>query len=159
MFSIYFSEVIMTKVKTLLNLSVLILSTVMLSQHALADTKQNANKVTELIITDVKIGTGEEASGGHTVKVHYTGWLYNATAPKKKGEKFDSSLDRGTAFTFPLGSGRVIKGWDQGVVGMKVGGQRTLIIPAHLAYGSRGAGDSVPPNAVLVFDVELLSLR
>jgi FKBP-type peptidyl-prolyl cis-trans isomerase FkpA len=155
MYSIYFSEVTMTKVKTLLNLSVLILGTALLPQHALSDT----NKVTELIITDVKIGAGEEASGGHTVKVHYTGWLYDATKPQKKGEKFDSSLDRGTAFTFPLGSGRVIKGWDQGVVGMKVGGQRTLIIPAHLAYGSRGAGDSIPPNAALVFDVELLGLR
>jgi FKBP-type peptidyl-prolyl cis-trans isomerase FkpA len=115
--------------------------------------------VTELIKNDVKIGTGEEASGGHTVKVHYTGWLYKATAPQKKGDKFDSSLDRGTPFTFPLGSGRVIKGWDQGVVGMKVGGQRTLIIPAHLAYGSRAAGDSIPPNSVLVFDVELLDLQ
>ena len=93
------------------------------------------------------------------VKVHYTGWLYDATAPQKKGAKFDSSVDRGTPFTFPLGSGRVIKGWDQGVVGMKIGGQRTLIIPAHLAYGSRGAGDSIPPNAVLVFDVELLGLQ
>jgi FKBP-type peptidyl-prolyl cis-trans isomerase FkpA len=155
MFSIYFSEVTMTKVKTLLNLSVLILGTALLPQHALSDT----NKVTELIITDVKIGAGEEASGGHTVKVHYTGWLYDATKPQKKGAKFDSSLDRGTPFTFPLGSGRVIKGWDQGVVGMKLGGQRNLIIPAHLAYGSRGAGDSIPPNAALVFDVELLGLR
>ena len=94
----------MTKVKTLLNLSVLILGTALLPQHALSDT----NKVTELIITDVKIGAGEEASGGHTVKVHYTGWLYDATKPQKKGAKFDSSLDRGTPFTFPLGSGRVI---------------------------------------------------
>lgn len=149
----------MSKVKTLLNLSVLILIMALLPQHALSETKQDANKVTELIITDVKTGTGEEASGGHTVKVHYTGWLYNATAPQKKGAKFDSSLDRGTPFTFPLGSGRVIKGWDRGVVGMKVGGKRTLIIPAHLAYGSRGAGDSIPPNATLVFDVELLGLR
>jgi len=79
--------------------------------------------------------------------------------PQKKGAKFDSSLDRDTPFTFPLGSGRVIKGWDQGVIGMKVGGQRTLIIPAHLAYGSRGAGDSIPPNAVLIFEVELLGLQ
>jgi FKBP-type peptidyl-prolyl cis-trans isomerase FkpA len=131
----------------------------LLPQHAFSEIKQDATKVTELMQTDVKIGTGEEATGGHVVKVHYTGWLYDATAPQKKGAKFDSSVDRGTPFTFPLGSGRVIKGWDQGVVGMKIGGQRTLIIPAHLAYGSRGAGDSIPPNAVLVFDVELLGLQ
>ena len=149
----------MTKVNTLLNLSVLILGMTLLPQHAFSEIKQDATKVTELMQTDVKIGTGEEATGGHVVKVHYTGWLYDAPAPQKKGAKFDSSVDRGTPFTFPLGSGRVIKGWDQGVVGMKIGGQRTLIIPAHLAYGSRGAGDSIPPNAVLVFDVELLGLQ
>ena len=149
----------MTKINTLLNLSVLILGMTLLPQHAFSEIKQDATKVTELMQTDVKLGTGEEATGGHVVKVHYTGWLYNATAPQKKGAKFDSSVDRGTPFTFPLGSGRVIKGWDQGVVGMKIGGQRTLIIPTHLAYGSRGAGDSIPPNAVLVFDVELLGLQ
>ncbi|MEE8618283.1 MAG: FKBP-type peptidyl-prolyl cis-trans isomerase [Nitrosomonadaceae bacterium] len=149
----------MTKVNTLLNLSVLILGMTLLPQHAFSEIKQDATKVTELMQTDVKIGTGEEATGGHVVKVHYTGWLYDATAPQKKGAKFDSSLDRDTPFTFPLGSGRVIKGWDQGVIGMKVGGQRTLIIPAHLAYGSRGAGDSIPPNAVLIFEVELLGLQ
>ncbi|MEE8151187.1 MAG: FKBP-type peptidyl-prolyl cis-trans isomerase [Nitrosomonadaceae bacterium] len=149
----------MTKVITLLNLSVLILGMTLFPQVAFPETKQGATKVTKLILTDLKIGTGEEASGGHSVKVHYTGWLYDATAPQKKGAKFDSSLDRDTPFTFPLGSGRVIKGWDQGVIGMKVGGQRTLIIPAHLAYGSRGAGDSIPPNAVLIFEVELLGLQ
>jgi len=149
----------MTKVKALINLSVLILGMMLFNQHAFSEANKGTDKVTELIKTDVKIGAGEEATGGHTVKVHYTGWLYKETAPQKKGEKFDSSLDRGTPFTFPLGSGRVIKGWDQGVVGMKVGGQRTLIIPAHLAYGSRGAGDSIPPNATLVFDVELIGLR
>ncbi|TDI78827.1 MAG: FKBP-type peptidyl-prolyl cis-trans isomerase [Betaproteobacteria bacterium] len=149
----------MTKVNTLLNLSVLILGMTLLPQYAFSEIKQGATKVSELIQTDLKIGTGEVAIGGHTVKVHYTGWLYDATAPQKKGAKFDSSVDRGKPFTFPLGLGRVIKGWDQGVIGMKVGGQRTLIIPAHLAYGSRGAGDSIPPNAVLVFDVELLGLQ
>ena len=149
----------MTKVNTLLNLSVLILGMTLLPQHAFSEIKQDATKVTELMQTDVKIGTGEEATGGHVVRVHYTGWLYDATVPQKKGAKFDSSLDRDMPFTFPLGSGRVIKGWDQGVIGMKVGGQRTLIIPAHLAYGSRGAGDSIPPNAVLIFDVELLGLQ
>jgi FKBP-type peptidyl-prolyl cis-trans isomerase FkpA len=145
----------MTKVKAIFNLSVIIVSMMLLPQHAFSDT----TKVTELIKTDTKIGTGEEATGGHTVKVHYTGWLYKEDAPQKKGAKFDSSVDRGTPFVFPLGSGRVIKGWDQGVIGMKVGGQRTLIVPAHLGYGARGAGDSIPPNAVLVFDVELLGLR
>ena len=145
----------MTKVKAILNLSAVIFSMLLLQQHAFSD----VTKVTELIKTDTKIGTGEEATGGHTVKVHYTGWLYKSDAFQKKGAKFDSSVDRGTPFVFPLGSGRVIKGWDQGVVGMKIGGQRTLIVPAHLGYGTRGAGDSIPPNAVLVFDVELLSLR
>ena len=145
----------MTKVKAIINLSAVIFSMLLLQQHAFSDT----TKVTELIKTDTKIVTGEEATGGHTVKVHYTGWLYKADAPQKKGAKFDSSVDRGKPFVFPLGSGRVIKGWDQGVVGMKIGGQRTLIVPAHLGYGARGAGDSIPPNAVLVFDVELLGLR
>jgi len=139
----------------MLNLSAVIFSMVLLQQHAFSDT----TKVTDLIKNDIKIGIGEEAIGGHTVKVHYTGWLYKADAPQKKGVKFDSSVDRGEPFIFPLGSGRVIKGWDQGVVGMKIGGQRTLIVPAHLGYGARGAGDLIPPNAVLVFDVELLELR
>ena len=145
----------MTKVKVILNLSAVIFSMLLLQQHAFSDT----TKVTELIKTDIKVGTGEEATGGHTVKVHYTGWLYKADAPQKKGAKFDSSVDRGEPFVFPLCSGRVIKGWDKGVAGMKIGGKRTLIVPAHLGYGARGAGDSIPPNAVLVFDVELLGLR
>ena len=115
--------------------------------------------MTELIKTDVKLGDGAQATAGHEVFVHYTGWLYDATAPNHHGEKFDSSRDRGDPFGFPLGAGRVIKGWDQGVEGMKVGGQRTLIIPAHLGYGARGAGGAIPPNATLVFDVELLGIR
>ena len=92
------------------------------------------------------------------VEVHYTGWLYDASAPDKKGEKFDSSRDRGMPFSFLIGAGRVIKGWDRGVIGMKVGGQRTLIIPPQLAYGSEGRG-AIPPNATLIFEVELLGLR
>lgn len=116
--------------------------------------------MTELIKEDTKIGTGEEAAVGKAVDVHYTGWLYDPGAPDKKGKKFDSSRDRGTPFSFLLGAGRVIKGWDRGVVGMKVGGQRTLIIPADMAYGAQGAGQGViPPNAALIFEVELLSLR
>ncbi|HLO95231.1 MAG TPA: FKBP-type peptidyl-prolyl cis-trans isomerase, partial [Burkholderiaceae bacterium] len=91
---------------------------------------------------------------------HYTGWLYDAKAAGFKGSKFDSSLDRGQPFTFPLGAGQVIAGWDQGVPGMKVGGKRTLIIPASLGYGSRGAGNGViPPNAALVFEVEMLGVQ
>jgi len=100
---------------------------------------------------DALVGAGEEARSGRNVTVHYTGWLTN-------GSKFDSSLDRGQPFTFALGSGGVIKGWDTGVVGMRVGGQRRLIIPPDLGYGARGAGGVIPPNATLIFDVELLAV-
>ncbi len=115
--------------------------------------------ITSLQKTDVKLGDGDEAVAGKVVSVHYTGWLYDPNAADKHGAKFDSSRDRGTPFEFPLGAGRVIQGWDQGVVGMKVGGQRTLIIPADLAYGARGAGGVIPPNATLVFDIELLAVK
>ena len=115
--------------------------------------------MTELIKTDAVVGEGAEATAGMSVSVHYTGWLYDEDAPDQKGKKFDSSRDRGVAFEFSLGAGRVIKGWDQGVAGMKVGGQRTLIIPPDLGYGSRGAGGVIPANATLVFDVELLGVR
>lgn len=102
-----------------------------------------------------KVGSGAEALDNHSVKVHYTGWLSNKGA---KGAKFDSSVDRGEPFEFSLGVGQVIKGWDEGVKGMKVGGKRTLIIPSELGYGSRGAGGVIPPNAELIFDVELLGV-
>jgi FKBP-type peptidyl-prolyl cis-trans isomerase len=114
--------------------------------------------MTTLIKTDTTLGEGVEASAGQHVTVHYTGWLYDESAPENKGKKFDSSRDRNDPFDFPLGGGRVIKGWDEGVVGMKVGGQRTLIIPANMGYGARGAGGVIPPNATLVFDVELLGV-
>jgi FKBP-type peptidyl-prolyl cis-trans isomerase len=100
---------------------------------------------------DLTDGAGATAQHGQTVTVHYTGWLEN-------GKKFDSSVDRGQPFSFPLGAGRVIKGWDEGVQGMKVGGKRKLIIPANLGYGARGAGGAIPPNAVLIFEVELLGV-
>lgn len=121
-------------------------------------TTENSN-VSGLIKTDNKVGTGAEAVAGHEVSVHYTGWLYDEKAPDHKGSKFDSSRDRNEPFSFGLGDGMVIKGWDQGVAGMKVGGQRTLIIPPELGYGSRGAGGVIPPNATLVFDVELLAVH
>ena len=108
-----------------------------------------------LQITDTKAGTGAEARKGQTVTVHYTGWLFNNG---QQGAKFDSSRDRKDPFKFPLGSGMVIKGWDEGVAGMKVGGQRTLIIPPEMGYGARGAGGVIPPNATLKFDVELLGV-
>jgi FKBP-type peptidyl-prolyl cis-trans isomerase FkpA len=115
--------------------------------------------ITELIKTDAVVGTGHEAVPGRQVTVHYTGWLYDASRPENKGATFDSSRDRGDAFTFPLGRGRVIRGWDDGVAGMKVGGQRTLTIPPDYGYGAQGAGRDIPPNATLVFDVELLDVR
>jgi len=105
-----------------------------------------------LNIEELALGEGAEATAGQNVTVHYTGWLTNGT-------KFDSSLDRNEPFTFKLAAGQVIKGWDQGVAGMKVGGKRKLTIPAELGYGARGAGSAIPPNATLVFDVELLSVR
>src|SRR5688572_11568494 len=101
--------------------------------------------ITSLQVTDVKVGTGTEATNGRTVSVHYTGWLYDPNTADHHGTKFDSSRDRNEPFQFPLGAGRVIRGWDQGVAGMKVGGQRTLVIPPSLGYGSQGAGGVIPP--------------
>jgi FKBP-type peptidyl-prolyl cis-trans isomerase len=118
------------------------------------------NQVTEmpngLKYTDTKTGDGATATPGNKVSVHYTGWLYNNGA---KGAKFDSSVDRGQPFQFTLGAHQVIAGWDEGVAGMKVGGKRTLIIPPELGYGARGAGGVIPPNATLMFDVELLGVQ
>lgn len=112
-----------------------------------------------LMITELEPGTGETIASGQTAVVHYTGWLYDPDAPDGKGKKFDSSRDRGTPFRFPLGGGRVIAGWDQGVAGMQVGGERRLLIPPELGYGQSGAGNLIPPGATLLFDVELLDVE
>ena len=109
-----------------------------------------------LQITDSKVGTGAQPKTGQTCVMHYTGWLYEDGA---KGAKFDSSVDRGQPFEFAIGLGQVIRGWDEGVASMKVGGKRTLIIPPELGYGARGAGGVIPPNATLIFDVELLDVK
>ncbi len=116
---------------------------------------------TGLQYIDTVAGEGALANGGEIAVVHYTGWLYDAEKKDagNKGKKFDSSVDRGQPFKFPLGAGRVIQGWDQGVKGMKIGGKRTLIIPSALGYGARGAPGAIPPNAKLIFDVELLGLE
>ena len=106
--------------------------------------------------TDLVVGTGGEAARGDTIVVHYSGWLYQSG---ERGKKFDSSLDTGQPFTFNLGAGEVIEGWDQGIVGMKVGGKRELIIPPSLGYGSRGAPPDIPPNATLCFEVQLLAVN
>ena len=116
------------------------------------DAEETRITASGLKITELAIGEGAEASSGQTVVVHYRGTL-------EDGQQFDASYDRGTPFSFPLGAGRVIKGWDEGVVGMKVGGKRKLIIPSDLAYGSRGAGGVIPPNATLIFEVELLDVK
>ena len=115
--------------------------------------------ITSLIIKDTVLGNGRQAEKGLAVTVHYTGWLYDPSKPDGKGTKFDSSLDRHQPFVFFLGGGQVIQGWDEGFAGMKVGGKRTLIIPPNMGYGSHGAGGVIPPNATLIFDVELLGIK
>ena len=119
---------------------------------SMAESNQEVTTPSGLKYVDQTVVTGDVAVLGKNVSVHYTGWLEN-------GKKFDSSVDRGQPFSFPLGAGRVIKGWDEGVQGMKVGGKRKLTIPSDLGYGSRGAGGVIPPNATLIFDVELLGVR
>lgn len=123
---------------------------------ATAQTGETVTTPTGLQITDSKVGTGATPKTGQTCVMHYTGWLYENGA---KGKKFDSSVDRGQPFEFPIGVKRVIAGWDEGVATMKVGGKRTLIIPPQLGYGARGAGGVIPPNATLIFEVELLDVK
>ncbi len=119
--------------------------------HARPYAPNEEAEMAELAVQDIKVGDGDEAKTGQAVKVHYTGWLTD-------GKKFDSSVDRGTPFGFTLGKGMVIKGWDQGVVGMKVGGKRKLTIPPELGYGDRGFPGAIPPGATLIFDVELVAV-
>ena len=140
--SLYMSSIVM----------MLILTSTLGIGGSMAESKQEVITPSGLKYIDQEVGTGDVAVAGKTASVHYTGWLEN-------GKKFDSSVDRGQPFSFPLGAGRVIKGWDEGVQGMKVGGKRKLTIPSDLGYGSRGAGGVIPANATLIFDVELLGVR
>ena len=141
----------MSRIKVLFGLSMLVFGLILTGY---ADANSD-----EFIKIDIKTVTGKEATADKLVSVHYTGWLFDKSAANNKGKKFDSSRDRPGNFTFPLGVGRVIKGWDQGVQGMKVGGQRTLIIPPSMGYGVRGAGNIIPPNSTLIFDVELMEVQ
>lgn len=129
---------------------------VMTSDDASAQSAKPVTTQSGLQMIDTKPGTGASPKQGQTAVVHYTGYLNDNGA---KGKKFDSSVDRGQPFEFPVGAGRVIKGWDEGVASMKVGGKRTLIVPPQLGYGERGAGGVIPPNATLIFDVELLGVK
>jgi FKBP-type peptidyl-prolyl cis-trans isomerase len=130
-----------------------------------AETAADTSGAEEIEITPgltmkrLKNGYGRAAVAGDLASVHYTGWLYDENAPDGRGKKFDSSVDRGQQFQFPLGAGRVIRGWDEGVVGMLIGEKRELRIAPELGYGSRGAGSAIPPNATLLFEVELMGLR
>ena len=134
----------------------LLISLTIIPARLMAEGGKMTTTKSGLNYNDEKVGTGVEATAGKQVSVHYTGWLNDNG---KKGKKFDSSLDRGQPFVFPLGARRVIRGWDEGVAGMKIGGKRTLMIPSALGYGARGAGGDIPPNADLIFDVELLDVK
>jgi peptidylprolyl isomerase len=126
------------------------------SKAAIAQAPKTTTTPSGLQITDIKVGSGATPKSGQICVMHYTGWLYESGA---KGKKFDSSVDRNEPFEFPIGQKRVIAGWDEGVASMKVGGKRTLIIPPALGYGARGAGGAIPPNATLIFEVELLGVK
>ena len=140
-------------------LAAIFLSTLLVPLAALTDENDGSFMIESMKVTDIEVGTGKEALEGQIAVVHYTGWLYDARKEDKKGKKFDSSVGRGDPFRFPLGDGRVIRGWDLGVQGMKVGGKRQLIIPSDLGYGLRGAGNRIPPGATLLFDIELLGVE
>ena len=142
---------------SLVALSALVIAgTAIMSEPADAESAKPVTTKSGLQIIDTKVGTGASPKRNQTVVVHYTGWLYEKGA---RGKKFDSSVDRKEPFGFPVGTGQVIPGWDEGVGTMRVGGQRTLIIPPKLGYGASGAGSVIPPNATLIFDVELLGVK
>jgi FKBP-type peptidyl-prolyl cis-trans isomerase FkpA len=147
------------KVRTHIFLSIAALTLAVCTGCAGSEVDMADSGITTLQSQDVTPGTGAEAGKGQTVRVHYTGWLYDGAAGDKRGRKFDSSKDRNEPFEFRLGAGEVITGWDEGVAGMKVGGTRILTIPPAMGYGSTGAGGVIPPNATLVFEVELLGVR
>jgi FKBP-type peptidyl-prolyl cis-trans isomerase FkpA len=137
----------------------LVAAAIIVATGCAAEETMGQSNITQLMKTDETTGAGHEAVPGRRVTVHYTGWLYDQARPDHKGRKFDSSRDRGEPFTFRLGGGEVIRGWDEGVSGMKVGGRRMLTIPPDYGYGAEGAPGAIPPNATLVFDVELLDVR
>lgn len=148
-------------IKSILVLSIILFNVDLVSAESQPSQKEMKleKNITSLIIKDTFLGNGRQAEKGLTVTVHYTGWLYDPNQKDGKGKKFDSSLDRNDPFLFNLGGGQVIRGWDDGVDGMKIHGKRTLIIPPDMGYGSRGAGGVIPPNATLIFDVELLGVK
>ena len=148
----------MLKMLLITLMSSLVINTTNAIEINLKEEIKMEEKIMELIKSDIKLGEGREAEKGLSVTVHYTGWLHDAKAKDGKGEKFDSSLDRREPFKFILGVGQVIQGWDEGVNGMKIGGQRLITIPADMGYGSRGAGGVIPPDADLIFDVQLLGI-
>ncbi len=139
--------------------SLLLAASLLLLAACNAPVPPPGGSVADLERIDTLAGTGAVATSGSDVTVHYTGWLYDEKAPQQRGLKFDSSVDRGQPFTFLLGAGQVIRGWDDGVAGMKVGGKRTLLIPADLGYGSNGAGGVIPPGASLVFEITLRDVQ
>jgi FKBP-type peptidyl-prolyl cis-trans isomerase FkpA len=148
----------MTRNRLLRKIGVILVVSVLAACHGKPSVAPMSN-VTSLQSVELKPGTGDAVTAGKIAVVQYTGWLYDASAPDNKGKQFDSSRTAGRPFRFPLGTGQVIKGWDQGVLGMKIGESRRLIIPSDLAYGDSGAGGVIPPGATLVFDVDLVAIE
>jgi len=148
-------------IKSILAFSIILFNVNLASAESQISQKEMKleKNITSLIIKDTIVGNGRQAEKGVAVTVHYIGWLYDPNQKDGKGKKFDSSLDRNDPFVFNLGGGQVIRGWDDGVDGMKIHGKRTLIIPPDMGYGSHGAGGVIPPNATLIFDVELLGVK
>lgn len=150
---------LLVRSESTMRLALLVIATLAIAAcHGLSQTPHPGGVIDKLTVIDQQVGAGATAQPGMHVTVDYTGWLYDDKAADKRGKKFDSSFDHGKHFTFTLGAGQVIAGWDKGVAGMRVGGRRELLIPATLGYGSRGAGNAIPPNASLVFEVTLLNI-